>query len=130
MYVENQNDFLNIVVRGKTNFSPREILKEIHKIENEFGRNRKNEIRFGSRTLDIDIELFGNCTINERDLIIPHPRMNERAFVLVPLLEILDENADDVTRENYAKILEGLGNQGVEKFASREKFLRDIWGKR
>lgn len=129
MYVENQNDFLNMVVRGETKFSPRALLSKIHEIENAFGRNRKNEIRFGERTLDIDIELYGEFSLAERDLVIPHPRMLERAFVLLPLLEILDETADNKKKGNYAKILEGLGNQGVEKFASREKFLRDIRSK-
>ena len=86
-YVE-QDLFLNAVIKIKTDFSEREILKIINKIENEL--DRKREIRWGPRTIDIDILIFSDKKINETDLIIPHKEMLNRLFVLVPLIEIYD----------------------------------------
>ena len=86
MYVEDQDDFYNMVVSGQVSDDedPFEFLKKINKIEADFGRDRNKEIRFGPRSLDIDIEIFGNQTINTEILQIPHPRVKERAFVLYP----------------------------------------------
>ena len=86
-YVE-QDLFLNVVIKIETDFSEREILKIINKIENEL--DRKREIRWGPRTIDIDILIFSDKKINETDLIIPHKEMLNRLFVLVPLIEIYD----------------------------------------
>lgn len=86
-YLE-QNLFLNVVIKIETKFSEREILKIINKIEAEL--DRKREIRWGSRTIDIDILLFSNKKIDEIDLIIPHKEMLNRLFVLIPLIEIYD----------------------------------------
>ena len=86
-YVE-QDLFLNAVIKIETDFSEREILKIINKIENEL--DRKREIRWGPRTIDIDILIFSDKKINETDLIIPHKEMLNRLFVLVPLIEIYD----------------------------------------
>ena len=86
-YVE-QNLFLNTVIKIETDFSAREILKIINKIENEL--DRKREIRWGPRTIDIDILIFSDKKIDEMDLIIPHKEMLNRLFVLVPLIEIYD----------------------------------------
>ena len=86
-YLE-QNLFLNVVIKIETKFSEREILKIINKIEAEL--DRKREIRWGPRTIDIDILLFSNKKIDEIDLIIPHKEMLNRLFVLIPLIEIYD----------------------------------------
>lgn len=96
MYVTNQDDFYNMVLTGFYEGEPRELLDRIHEVEAELGRNRDNEFRNGPRSLDIDIELFGDRRIVEADLVIPHERMHERAFVLVPLIEVLRENADEI----------------------------------
>ncbi|BBM42760.1 2-amino-4-hydroxy-6-hydroxymethyldihydropteridine pyrophosphokinase [Leptotrichia wadei] len=80
--------FLNVVIKIETKFSEREILKIINKIEAEL--DRKREIRWGPRTIDIDILLFSNKKIDEIDLIIPHKEMLNRLFVLIPLIEIYD----------------------------------------
>lgn len=116
-YVENQSDFFNMVVSGLWGGSPRELLTAIQKIEYQFGRNREGVEPKGPRTLDIDIELFGEQIIREEDklqpLFVPHPLMNERQFVLVPLLEILPDSADPITRQPFSKILSGLPDQGV-----------------
>ena len=112
-YVE-QDLFLNAVIKIKTDFSEREILKIINKIENEL--DRKREIRWGPRTIDIDILIFSDKKINETDLIIPHKEMLNRLFVLVPLIEIYD--GEYFEKE---KIIERIGelveveNQKIEK---------------
>lgn len=81
-----QNNFLNAAVKIATLLSPRELLNEIHNIEHECGRVRT--VRWDDRTLDIDIILFGNKTVDEDDLKIPHPEYKKRDFVLIPLRQI------------------------------------------
>ena len=110
MYVTDQDDFFNMVVSGLFEGSPRGLLRRIHEVEAAFGRDRSREFRNGPRTLDIDIELFGNQEIREKDLVVPHERMTERAFVLVPLLEILPQYA-----ERYTDVLPALAGQRIEK---------------
>ena len=112
-YVE-QDLFLNAVIKIETDFSAREILKIINKIENEL--DRKREIRWGPRTIDIDILIFSDKKINETDLIIPHKEMFNRLFVLVPLIEIYD--GEYFEKEKIIKRIEELvavGNQKIEK---------------
>jgi 2-amino-4-hydroxy-6-hydroxymethyldihydropteridine diphosphokinase len=110
-----QDDFLNLVVTGYFTGTPRELLAETARIETKYGRNRENENVKGPRTLDIDIELFGNISIHEPDLIIPHERLRYRQFVLVPLLELLPDYADPVTGELYRDVCARLPDQGVIK---------------
>lgn len=100
MYVTEQNDFYNMVVLGRYGKDAHRLLEEIHVIESGLGRDRAKEFRNGPRPLDIDIELFGNRQIESEDLVVPHERLTERAFVLIPLLEILRESADDRNRED------------------------------
>jgi 2-amino-4-hydroxy-6-hydroxymethyldihydropteridine diphosphokinase len=94
-YVD-QNHFLNMVIKVKTNLSAFDLLTANQEIEDKFGRKR--EIRWGPRTLDLDILLFNHENIVTEQLIIPHPRMMERAFVLIPLVEI-DEKVDITSKE-------------------------------
>ncbi|MGC9154566.1 MAG: 2-amino-4-hydroxy-6-hydroxymethyldihydropteridine diphosphokinase [Ferrimicrobium sp.] len=82
----NQPDYLNAVMTLTWDQSPFALLALIHRIEAAFGRERL--VRFGPRTLDIDILTIPGLTITSADLCVPHPRMAERAFVLVPLAEI------------------------------------------
>ncbi|WP_068986613.1 MULTISPECIES: 2-amino-4-hydroxy-6-hydroxymethyldihydropteridine diphosphokinase [Lysinibacillus] len=82
----NQADFLNIAVHIKTSYSSSEMLKICQWVENELGRVR--EFRWGPRIIDLDILLFNHENIETESLVVPHPRMYERAFVLVPLIEI------------------------------------------
>ncbi len=88
MYVTDQPRFLNAVVKISTKMGPPALLGFLNGIEASFGRDRANERRFGERKMDLDMLLFGQAKIKRRDLVIPHPRMHERAFVLVPLYEI------------------------------------------
>ncbi len=81
-----QGFFLNAAVKAETDLSPRELLKVIHQIEALLGRVRG--IKDGPRTIDIDILTYDDIRFNEPDLVIPHPRMNERDFVMRPLKEI------------------------------------------
>ena len=112
-YVE-QDLFLNAVIKIKTDLSAREILRIINKIEAEL--DRKREIRWGPRTIDIDILIFSDKKINETDLIIPHKEMLNRLFVLVPLIEIYD--GEYFEKEKIIERIEELvevGNQKIEK---------------
>lgn len=114
MYYLEQQDFFNMVVAGDYNGNPRQLLEQIHEIENRYGRNRCAEIRNGPRPLDIDIELFGDVCLQTADLEIPHPRMRERAFVLVPLLEICPEIAEPLTGVSYSEYIRKLPAEEVK----------------
>ncbi|MBX9765090.1 2-amino-4-hydroxy-6-hydroxymethyldihydropteridine diphosphokinase [Patescibacteria group bacterium] len=81
-----QDWFLNCVVKIDTSLSPRQLLEDIHAIENAMGRVRT--VKNGPRTIDIDILLYGDEVISENDLEIPHPRFHERRFVLIPITDI------------------------------------------
>jgi 2-amino-4-hydroxy-6-hydroxymethyldihydropteridine diphosphokinase len=83
-----QPRFLNAVVALDTGLKPRALLQGLLRIEQEFGRNRSTGIRNGPRTLDLDILVYGDEQISEPGLEIPHPRMEERDFVLIPLVEL------------------------------------------
>jgi 2-amino-4-hydroxy-6-hydroxymethyldihydropteridine diphosphokinase len=83
-----QGPYLNQVVRGTTELAPKALLARLLEIERTLGRERDGVERYGPRTIDLDILLYGGETLAEPDLQIPHPRMMERAFVLVPLAEI------------------------------------------
>lgn len=82
----NQACFLNAVIKISTILKPEELLQICLFIENELGRKR--EIRWGPRTLDLDILLYNQENIETESLIVPHPRMLERAFVIIPLMEL------------------------------------------
>jgi 2-amino-4-hydroxy-6-hydroxymethyldihydropteridine diphosphokinase len=86
-----QPRFVNAVVALDTELTPRELLRGLLAIEQEFGRDRSAGIANGPRTLDLDILLFDDIEISQPDLDIPHPRLAERAFVLTPLAEIAAE---------------------------------------
>lgn len=111
-YLE-QDDFFNMVVEGKYEGSSFSLLEEIQKIEAINGRNREKEIAKGPRTLDIDILFFDDISINEPNLVIPHPQIEKRAFVLIPLLELFP----DFTYKNvvYKTLALALKDQRVNK---------------
>lgn len=88
-----QRSFVNVVVRVETVLDPRELLEACKQIEHRLGRE-PSDIRWGPRVADLDILLYGNEKVSEPDLEIPHPRLKERRFALVPLLEI-DPDATD-----------------------------------
>jgi 2-amino-4-hydroxy-6-hydroxymethyldihydropteridine diphosphokinase len=81
-----QPDYLNAVIRAETDLSARDLLDVARRVEQRMGRVRKE--RWGARLLDVDILLYDEEQIDEPELVVPHPRMAERAFVLLPLLEL------------------------------------------
>jgi 2-amino-4-hydroxy-6-hydroxymethyldihydropteridine diphosphokinase len=81
-----QGPFYNIVVQLETERTPRELLALCHQLERTAERTR--EVRWGPRTLDVDVLLVGNLTVAEPDLTVPHPRMAARNFVMAPLLDL------------------------------------------
>ena len=121
-----QADFLNIAVAIETTLIAQEILEVCQSIENELGRVR--EMRWGPRIIDLDILLYNQETIETESLIIPHPRMFERAFVLVPLQEIAPN--DGIVHEKATSTLQtfDIEQEGVtlwKKVDSVDGFLRN-----
>jgi 2-amino-4-hydroxy-6-hydroxymethyldihydropteridine diphosphokinase len=110
----NQGRYLNQVVLGTTMLTPQALLAKLLDIERALGRDRANAERFGPRVIDLDILLYDGVTLKEADLQIPHPRMMERAFVLVPLAEIAPELAVGDVRIKDA--LSKLDRSGVAPF--------------
>ena len=84
--IENQDYFINAVIEIKTELSPRTLLQTLQNIENDMGRLR--DVKGGPRIIDLDVLFYGQNEISERDLIIPHPEIHRRRFVLEPLCEI------------------------------------------
>jgi 2-amino-4-hydroxy-6-hydroxymethyldihydropteridine diphosphokinase len=99
-----QRSFVNAVVRIRTSLDARGLLDAVKKIERQLGRE-PNEMRWGPRVADLDILTFDDEKIVEPDLEIPHPRLTQRRFVLVPLLEI-DAEAADPWGARYADALD------------------------
>jgi len=83
-----QPAFLNCVVRAFTDLDPDGLLALARRIEGALGRTRSADVRWGPRTIDVDILMVGDLAVNRHDLTIPHPRMWERSFVLIPLLDL------------------------------------------
>ncbi|SCW79139.1 2-amino-4-hydroxy-6-hydroxymethyldihydropteridine diphosphokinase [Ancylobacter rudongensis] len=108
-----QGPYLNMVVAVETELSARELLHMLLGVEHAFGRDRTREVRFGPRTIDIDILLYGEEVVAEPDLEIPHPRMMERAFALIPLSELAPELK--VGGVAVAAALAGLDRSGIVK---------------
>ncbi len=104
-----QPRFLNAVVVLETELDPRSLLKGLLKIEQEFGRDRSSGIRNGPRTLDLDILVYGDQQISEPGLEIPHPRMQERDFVLIPLLEVASKDATAGAPETIRRLRTSSG---------------------
>jgi len=108
-----QPSYVNAVIAMTTEMPPRELLAALHTIETRFGRNRSAETRWGPRTLDLDLLVYDELQVDTPDLTLPHPRMSERAFVLVPLAEIAPDR-----RIGGLSIREALARvpaQGIER---------------
>jgi len=114
-----QSWFVNGALRCRTSLGPRSLLGVLNRIEREFGRVR--EIHWGPRSLDLDILAFGRQKIEWPDLEIPHPRLHERRFVLVPLMEIAPEWVHPVLGASPIELLARLAdeNQKVEQLETR-----------
>ncbi|MBT4738179.1 MAG: 2-amino-4-hydroxy-6-hydroxymethyldihydropteridine diphosphokinase [Flavobacteriales bacterium] len=100
---ENQNNFLNSVIEIKTPFDAFTILQKSQEIENNLGRKRSD--KWGERTIDIDILFYNNKIINTKELTIPHPLIQKRKFVLVPLSEIAPNYKHPILKKNISTLL-------------------------
>lgn len=109
-----QADYINAVAMLKTNLSAYALLDFLQSIENQQGRVRTQ--RWGARTLDLDILLYGQLIENSDRLTIPHPRLHERAFVLAPMAEINPE-LTIANRENITQLLANCSTQGILKLS-------------
>lgn len=83
-----QAPYLNGAALLRTDLPARRLLTLLHSIERDGGRDRAGAVRYGPRTIDLDLLLYGDCLIDEPGMTVPHPRLRERRFVLVPLTEI------------------------------------------
>ena len=101
-----QPDYVNCVIGLETEIEPQTLLKEFKKIEIELGR--KPGVRWGPRVVDLDILLYGDRIVNDRNLKIPHERMHERAFVLEPLCEISPKIKHPVSGISISELLEKI----------------------
>jgi 2-amino-4-hydroxy-6-hydroxymethyldihydropteridine diphosphokinase len=115
--VEDQPPFVNLCIAVDTTLAAQALLARAHAIEHAFGRDRAREQRWGPRTLDIDILSYDDLVLNEPELTLPHPRLFERAFVLVPLAEIAPDLLIAGIRVRDA--LARIDSSGIEKLPSR-----------
>ncbi len=111
--VTDQPAFINAAISVGTGLAPLTLLERAHAVERIFGRNREKEERWGPRSLDIDLIAYNDLTLSEPDLTLPHPRLFERAFVLVPLAEIVPDRqiAGTLVKDAAARI----DKAGIEK---------------
>ena len=107
-----QPDFLNAALRLRFAGEPRSLLVRLLELERAAGRVRVE--RWGPRTLDLDILWVSGLTLSDSDLVIPHPRLRERAFALRPLLDVAPEATDPRDGVAYARVLAELGSSGIE----------------
>ena len=114
---EQQDDFINAVVQIETSLDPLALLHELQSIENLMGRQRSGN-RWGPRNIDIDLLLFAGQTISKRELLVPHPRMHERAFVLLPLAE-LDAGIEIPGQGVVGELLSELDCDGIYRLEDK-----------
>jgi len=117
--VKDQPLFLNGAARGRFDGEPRELLDAIHRVERRLGRKR--EVPQGPRTADMDILYFGDRVIREEpELVVPHPEIAHRRFVLVPLAEIDPNLIHPVLNKSQSELLAATDDPGGVRFLRRE----------
>jgi 2-amino-4-hydroxy-6-hydroxymethyldihydropteridine diphosphokinase len=102
--LEDQPDFLNLVMQIETNLTPQTLLERIQAIEHKLGRQR--QLKWGQRTLDIDILFYGQEIIQNETLKVPHPYLQDRKFTLMPLQEIAPEWIHPVLKKTITTLLQ------------------------
>ncbi len=115
--LKNQPWFLNLVAEVQTGLFPMQLLTRVRKIERELGRKRT--VDKGPRSIDIDILLYGESVIDSHDLVVPHPRMTERRFVLQPLADLAPDLRHPVLRRTVKELLAAVSGQAVRQFAAK-----------
>ena len=113
-----QPPFINACIEIATAMAPHVMLGILHDVERMFGRNRARETRWGPRTLDLDLIAYDDLTVDTPDLTLPHPRLFERGFVLVPLAEIVPERRIGGRRVDEA--LQRVSRDGIRPLPSAE----------
>jgi 2-amino-4-hydroxy-6-hydroxymethyldihydropteridine diphosphokinase len=108
-----QPDYLNGCALLQTSLSPQQLLATLLQIEATFGRVRRE--RWAARTLDLDLLLFDDLILDTPTLQLPHPRMSGRAFVLIPLAEIVPDWQEPVSRKSIAELVQTVDCSGVEQ---------------
>lgn len=120
--LKNQNWFLNMIAEIKTPLSAQDLLVKCQNIERTLGRNREKETRWGERPIDIDIIFYGKEIINTQFLTIPHKHMHKRAFVLVPLLELVPDFVHPVSNKTVSELYDDLEDvEDVYLYGTRVK---------
>ena len=110
---EQQARFINACIEIDTPLDPHALLFVLHKVEQKFGRERAKERRWGPRTLDLDLIAYDDASIDQVELTLPHPRLFERAFVLVPLAEIAPDRV--IRGRRVGEALKDLSTEGIER---------------
>ncbi len=113
-----QPPFINLCIAVETTLAPRELLAHAQAVELQLGRDRAHEKRWGPRTADIDIIAFGNLTIDALGLTVPHPRLFERAFVLLPLAEIAPDLV--IGGRTVREAAASVDTAGIERLPPRQ----------
>ena len=108
-----QPRYVNACISIDTSLDPYALLFTLHKIEKKFGRDRARETRWGPRTLDLDMLAYDDVTIEKPELTLPHPRMFQRAFVLMPLCEIAPDRV--ISGQTPAEALALVSTEGIER---------------
>jgi 2-amino-4-hydroxy-6-hydroxymethyldihydropteridine diphosphokinase len=117
--VTDQPPFINAVVAVATSLPPRDLFARALEVERALGRDRNNERRWGPRTIDVDLLAYDDLVLNDIDLVLPHPRLFERAFVLVPLAEIAPGRV--IAGISVSDALARLDRSGIEKLGPRSR---------
>lgn len=112
-----QAPFINLCVAIDTTLPPQALLARMQEIERALGRDRAREQRWGPRTVDLDMIVYGDLTLDEPGLVLPHPRLFERAFVLMPLSEIAGDRK--IAGRSPREALAGLDTGGIERLPPR-----------
>lgn len=112
---EDQPKFLNQVIKATTYLEPEPLLKHLKRLEVALGR--KVSIPNGPRLIDMDILFYDDLTMDKPSLVIPHPRLHERAFVLLPLMDLAPDLVHPVRRQSVREMAASCSAEGIEKFA-------------
>ena len=112
---EDQPKFLNQVIKAQTYLDPEPLLKHLKRLEVALGR--KETFQNGPRLIDMDILFYDDLVLNSSSLVIPHPRLHERGFVLLPLMDIAPELVHPVSKKTVREMAAGCDLRGIEKVA-------------